>query len=315
MDGRLNPSRRRLLTVAAVAPVLAGTAPGTAAAGSARRRRVLPVPTAETDWTRVADVLGRSGTVEDGGVYRVRFARQDLPVTTYGVTLFLGSYAAFTRYDDGHTLVMGSLAVTEPELQPAIDALNTGGLELSAVHKHLLAHEPAMWWTHFHGHAEDPAALARSVKAALAATTTPSTPPAASQPRTDLDTAAIEGELNARGVNDSGIHRFTFNRRETITDHGRVLPPATGMTTLISFYPVGARRAAVNGDFAMTAGEVQNVLAALRRGGINVVELHNHGLTEEPRLFFAHFWAIDDGVVLARALRAALDATNTTPAV
>ncbi|MFF4925928.1 DUF1259 domain-containing protein [Kitasatospora sp. NPDC001261] len=311
----MNPSRRRLLTAAAVAPVLVGTAPRAAAAEAARRQGVLPVPTVEADWRRVAEVLGRSGTMAGGSVYRVRFARQDLPVTTYGVTLFLGSYAAFTRYEDSRTLLMGSLAVTESELQHAIDALTIGGLDVTAVHKHLPAHEPAMWWVHFHGHDEDPAALAHGVKAALAVTTTPSVPPPASEPTVDLDIAAIEDALNVKGVNDSGIHRFTFNRRETVTDHGRVLPPATGMTTLISFYPVGARRAAVNGDLVMTAGEVRNVLAALRRGGIDVVELHNHGLTEEPRLFFAHFWAIDDGVNLARALRAALDATDTTPSV
>ncbi|MEV6976934.1 DUF1259 domain-containing protein [Kitasatospora sp. NPDC093806] len=311
----MSPSRRRLLAAAAVAPVLVGAAPGAAAAEAARRQRVLPVPTAEADWRTVSDVLGRRGAMVDGAVYRVRFARQDLPVTTYGVTLFLGSYAAFTRYEDGHTVLMGSLAVTEAELQHATDALQAGGLELTAIHKHLLAHEPAMWWVHFHGHAEDPLALAHGVKAALAVTATPSVPPVASQPRVDLDTAAIEGALNTSGVNDSGIHRFTFNRRETVSDHGRVLLPGTGMTTLISFYPVGAGRAAVNGDFAMTADEVQNVLAALRRGGIDVVELHNHGLTEEPRLFFAHFWAIEDGATLARALRAALDATNTVPAV
>ncbi|MFE6055306.1 DUF1259 domain-containing protein [Kitasatospora sp. NPDC056446] len=179
---------------------------------------------------------------------------------------------------------------------------------------HLLAHEPAMWWTHFHGHGDDPAALARGVKAALAVTTTPAAPPAASQPQVDLDTAAIEDALDAKGVNDSGTQRFTFNRRETVTDHGRVLPPATGVTTLISVQPVGARRAAVNGDFAVTAGEVQNVLAALRGGGIDIVGLHNHSLTEEPRLFFVHFWAIGDGLTLARTLRAALDATDTVPA-
>ncbi|MCM2389733.1 DUF1259 domain-containing protein [Streptomyces albipurpureus] len=217
MDVRGNPSRRRLLAAAAVAPVLAGAGPGVAAAQAARQRGMLPVPTAEADWSRVADVLGRTGTMVDGSVYRVRFARQDLPVTTYGVRLFLGSYAAFTRYGDGRTLLMGSLAVTESELQHAADALHTGGLELTAVHKHLLAHEPAMWWIHFHGHAGDPLALAHGVKAALAVTTTPSTAPAASRPEVDLDMAAIEEALNARGVNDSGILRFTFNRRETVT--------------------------------------------------------------------------------------------------
>ncbi|CAL9676900.1 DUF1259 domain-containing protein [Streptomyces sp. enrichment culture] len=313
-DVRVSPSRRRLLVAAAAAPVLAGAGPGAASAEAAWSQPVRPAPTVESDWSKVAEVLGRAGTMADDSVYRVRFARQDLPVITYGVTLFLGSYAAFARYDDGRTLVMGSMAVTEAELQHATDALHVGGLEVTAVHKHLLAHEPAMWWTHFHGHAEDPLPLARSVSAALAVTTTPSTPSAASQPPVDLDADAIEDTLNAKGVNDSGIYRFTFNRRETITDHGRVLPPATGMTTLLSFYPLGDRRAAVNGDFAVTAGEVRNVLTALRRGGIDIVELHNHGLTEEPRLFFAHFWATGDGVALARALRAAVDATNTGPA-
>ncbi|MFB7671505.1 DUF1259 domain-containing protein [Kitasatospora purpeofusca] len=312
-DFRENPSRRRLLTAAAVAPVLVGASPRAASAEGARRQPVLPVPTREADWGAVAEILGRAGTMSDGSVYRVRFARQDLPVTTYGVTLFVGSYAAFTRYDDGRTVVMGSLALTEAELQHAADALHARGLDLTSVHKHLPAHEPAMWWAHFHGHAEDPLPLAHGVAAALAVTSTPTAPPPASQPPLDLDTPAVEEALNAKGVNDSGVLRFTFARRETVTDHGRVLPPAAGATTLISFYPVGGRRAAVNGDFAMTAGEVRDVLTALRRGGIDLVELHNHGLTEEPRLFYAHFWAIGDGTALARALRAALDATDSAP--
>ena len=54
----------------------------------------------------------------------------------------------------------------------------------------------------------------------------------------------------------------------------------------------------------MTAGEVQHVLAALRRGGIAVVSLHNHALDDKPRLFYTHFWATGDGVTLAEALRA-----------
>lgn len=63
----------------------------------------------------------------------------------------------------------------------------------------------------------------------------------------------------------------------------------------------------------MLAGEIQNVLKALRRGGIKLVELHNHHLAEDPRLFFTHFWAVGDGVELARALRPAVDATDVVP--
>jgi len=72
---------------------------------------------------------------------------------------------------------------------------------------------------------------------------------------------------------------------------------------VLNFQPTGAGRAAINGDFVMTAGEVDGVVRALREHGIQVVALHNHLLDEEPRLFFMHFWANDDAVQLARGLR------------
>jgi hypothetical protein len=87
-----------------------------------------------------------------------------------------------------------------------------------------------------------------------------------------------------------------------------------GINTALNFQPVGNGRAAINGDFVMIAAEVQNVIIALRAGGIQVVELHNHSLDDQPRLFFLHFWKIDDGVALARALAAAVQATNVHPA-
>ena len=89
-----------------------------------------------------------------------------------------------------------------------------------------------------------------------------------------------------------------------------MLPAGLGLTTAVNFQPTGGGRAAINGDFAMTGNEVQNVIAALRRGGIDIVEVHNHGLAEQPRLLYMHFWAVTDAVALARALRPALDDTN-----
>jgi hypothetical protein len=90
-----------------------------------------------------------------------------------------------------------------------------------------------------------------------------------------------------------------------------VLPAASlNLTKIVNFQPVGGGRAAINGDFILVAAEVQKVIQALRAGNIQIVELHNHGLTEQPRLFYMHYWAVGDAVTLAKALRPALDASN-----
>jgi hypothetical protein len=156
----------------------------------------------------------------------------------------------------------------------------------------------------------DPVTLAKAVKAAIDKTATP--PPASptSPPNVDLNTAGIDTALGAKGTNDSGVYKFTFMRRETITEDGRVIPPGLGVTTALNFQPLGTGTAAINGDFAMTADEIQHVITTLHRGGITVVSLHNHALTDSPRLFYGHFWATGDGVSLAKALKAALEQTN-----
>jgi Domain of Unknown Function (DUF1259) len=89
------------------------------------------------------------------------------------------------------------------------------------------------------------------------------------------------------------------------------VPPAMGRATAINFQPTGGGKAAISGDFVMLSTEVNPVLRALRTHGIEVEAMHNHMLFDQPHLYFMHFWANDDAVVLARGLRAALDATNS----
>lgn len=275
-----------------------------------------PVETSEQDWQGVADALGREGELQGGTVYRTGFGRSDLTVTSDGIQieagLSLGSYAAFSRYNDGETVVMGDLVVTEDELPAVTDALQEAGIAQTALHKHLPEHTPDVWWTHFHATGNDPLEIAQGVRAALDATDTPlPAPPSDEEP--DLDTDALDEVMGTEGTNAGGIYKFSFARAETITDHHKVLPPDMGVTTAIGFQPTGDGNAAINGDFAMTADEVQPVIQALRQGGIDVVALHNHGLGERPRLFYAHFWAEDDAVRLAQALKRAVDATDVTP--
>ncbi|GAB1692221.1 DUF1259 domain-containing protein [Krasilnikovia sp. M28-CT-15] len=317
----MRTTRRRLLQAGLAVP--AATAAGATWARPAEAepgdnhgydRRMWPVTTTEADWAPVAQALGRVGRLLDGGrAYRVSFPRRDLTVVSHGVTvrpaLALSSYAAFSRYHDDRVLVMGDLAVTEAELPVVTDLAQGTGLAQTAIHKHLLAHEPQLWWTHIHA-LGDPVAAARAVRATLDGTGTPPGLPPDTAPG-DLDAAAVDRVLGRSGSWDGGVYRFTIARRETITDHHRVLTPGMGPTTVLGFQPTGGGHAVVNGDVAMRPGEVQAVIRALRSGGVSVVELHHHMLHDHPHLFYLHFWARGDALDAARTLRDAVDATHT----
>ena len=275
-----------------------------------------PITTSDSDWKPVTDILGRTGKLGDNNTaYRVALTRNDLQVTSYGVAikpgLSLGGYAVFVRYPNNQTLLMGDLVITETEVPEVTDALQAHGISQTALHKHLLEQSPPVWWTHIHGMG-DATQLAQGLKAALDATSIgPATPPLAQQPPVDIDVNGVQQALGRKGTQDSGLLKYSIPRKDQIVEDGHVLPAATlNLTTVINFQPVGDGRAAINGDFILTDPEVQKVIQALRAGNIQIVELHNHGLTEQPRLFYMHFWAVDDAVNLAKALRPALDATN-----
>ncbi|MEV5667022.1 DUF1259 domain-containing protein [Streptomyces flaveolus] len=311
-------SRRRVLAAAALAPVLAGmpARAGALSAGPEDGAPVEPVMTALADWAEVGEALGRTGDMRRF-MYHTGFPRWDLTVFSRGIrvdpTLALGTHVSFVRYADHSTLLMGDTVVTERELQRFSDVLHRHGIEQTAIHKHLLAHEPDVWWIHVHAHSHDPVTVARGLRAALERTGTPLAQPPSVSPPADLDTAAIDAALGIEGFADGSIYRCTYVRRETITDGHVILPPGLGSTSAVGFQPLGGGRAVLSGDLALVAHEVQPALMALRRGGIELVELHHHNLTDEPRLFFVHYWAVGDAVSLAKGLRPAVDATNVVP--
>ncbi|WP_217142348.1 DUF1259 domain-containing protein [Streptomyces sp. AC627_RSS907] len=311
-------SRRRLLAAAALGPVLAGmpARAGALPAGRADGAPVEPVRTEPADWTEVGRALGRTGDMRRY-MYHTGFPRWDLTIFSHGVridpALALGTHVSFVRYADHSSLLMGDTVVTERELQGFSDVLHQHGIEQTAIHKHLLAHQPSVWWVHVHAHGHDPVAVARGLRAALERTGTPLAEPLSVSPPADLDTAGIDAALGVEGYADDSVYRCTYVRRETITDGHVILPPGLGATSAVGFQPLGGGRAALSGDLALVAHEVQPALKALRRGGIDLVELHHHGLTDEPRLFFVHYWAVGDAVSLAKGLRPAVDTTNVVP--
>jgi hypothetical protein len=280
---------------------------------------VRPAESTAKDWVHVAAELGREGSMLGRLIYRTAFPRTDLRVVSHGVIvspeLAVGSHVSFIRYADNTILTMGELAVTETELHRVTGALQSHGIEQVAIHNHLLAHTPRLVWIHTHGHGPDALPLVRGLRAAFACTGTPPAKSSTTPPKElKLDTAGIDAALGTAGTVYGGVYKSVFRRRETIIDRGYILPPGSGATTAFSFQPVGGGRAAVSGDVAVLAGETQDVLDALQRGGIGIVELHNHGLVDTPRMFFIHVWAVGDAVKIARALRRAVAATNAAPA-
>ena len=105
---------------------------------------------------------------------------------------------------------------------------------------------------------------------------------------------------------NGGVYQVSVPRAEPVRMGGMEVPPSMGVATALNFQPTGSGKAAITGDFVLTADEVNPVIKALRDGGVQVTALHSHMLSEEPRLFFMHFWANDDAAKLAGTLRAAL---------
>ena len=267
----------------------------------------------EIDWSKVDTAFGRKAAVVSGDVHRYGFPRSDLTVALDGVTikpaLALGGWVAFKPMGQ-QTMVMGDLVLLESEINPVMAKMIENGIEITAIHNHLLRASPATFYMHVGG-TGDPVKMATAIHTALAVSKTPLEAPAAAAPppAIDLDTAQLDQIIGVKGQANGGVYQFGVPRRDPVTQGGMTLAPAgpLGVATGIGFQPTGGGKAAITGDFVMTADEVNPVIKALRSNGIDVTALHSHMLTEQPRLFFMHFWANDDAIKLAKGLREALD--------
>ena len=271
---------------------------------------------AADEWKPVEDAMGRPGQMQPGDVIKFSMPRKDLHVTLNGVGikpgLALGSWAAFKR-DGGTAMVMGDLVLTEDEVAPVMTKLQESGVHEAALHNHLIGESPRVLYMHIASHG-DPVQMAKAIHDALALTKTPGPDTNAPTPAAaDLgfDQKQVEQALGHGGKINGGVLQVSVPRSETIKDAGMTVPPSMGVATALNFQPTGSGKAAITGDFVLIGSEVNPVIKALRENGIAVTALHSHMLTEEPRLFFMHFWANDDAVKLAKGLRAALDATNS----
>lgn len=269
---------------------------------------------ADIDWKKVDAAMGKTAAVT-GEVHRYGLPRSDLHVTLDGITikpaLALGGWVAFAPMH-GEAMVMGDLVLLETEISPVMTRLLAGGLDITAIHNHILRASPITFYLHVGGHG-DPEKMAGVIHSALSsASSTPIEPSATTSgpaPAVDLDTAKLDAIMRVKGTANGGVYQFGVPRRDPSTESGIQVTGALGGANGIGFQPTGDGKAAITGDFLVTGNEVNPLIRELRAGDIEVTAIHSHMLDEQPRLFFIHFWANDDAMKLARGIRAALDKT------
>jgi hypothetical protein len=274
---------------------------------------------AQLDAGAIGQAAGTKATTTKDGVVRLAWSRTDVKVTVDGMAFppaaGLGTWAAFTPAKHG-AMVMGDTVLFQDEVTPAMDAAFANGLEVTALHNHFFFDEPKVYFMHIGGMGE-PDKLAIGVKAVWDAVkkVRADHPQPAGQfggkvPQAGTITAdAIERVLGHKSEGQKGVVKVTIGREGLM--HGVKVGGSMGLTTWAAF--VGSDElASVDGDFIMTAGEIQPVLKALRKANIHIVALHNHMAGEQPAYFFTHFWGKGPATELAQGVRSALDAQAAT---
>ena len=267
------------------------------------------------DYQAVLDTLGKKGDWKDG-VLKVSLPRNDVAVTVGGrpapTPFGFGGWVALTRGDGGEVM-MGDLVLTEDEVNPVMSAVLEHGLDVTALHNHFFWEEPRMFYMHVHG-TGSAADLARRLKPAIDLMDQPplQAPHAPAQatpvpPAGTLDGAALTKIIGHPGEQNGPVYKITIGRPDIdLREHGAAIGSRMGLNTWAAFAGTDAD-AMVAGDVAMLAPEVTPVLAALRKGGLDVVALHHHMTGVEPVVFFLHYYGTGRAAELARAVRAAVD--------
>ncbi|MBI6872139.1 DUF1259 domain-containing protein [Clostridium aciditolerans] len=260
----------------------------------------------EYDLETIRKIFSQEGTTA-GGVFKFTFPRFDLKVKIDGIIiepdLALTSWVAFNQLGN-HSMMMGDLVLLEDEVDPVMSNLIENGIEVTGLHNHLLHESPRIMYLHIKGEG-DPIKLAQSVRNALSLTTTPFNIKK-QQPPSKIDWKVIEDILGHKGSHKGKVLQLSVPRTKIISEDGHKLSPAMGISHGINFQSVG-NKVATTGDLVLLANEVNPVIGILRKNNIAVTAIHNHMLTEVPRLFFMHFWAVDKSEKLAQAFKSVLD--------
>lgn len=272
-----------------------------------------PVP---AEYDEVLKILDKKGDFKSN-VLKVSIPRNDLKVTVDGAptpTAFgFGGWLAITKSAGGTDVMMGDLVLTEDEVNPVMSALLDHGLEVTALHNHFFFEQPRLFYMHVMGHGA-PADLARMAKPAVdlighvrSSHAVSAMSPSASVKAGTLDTAKIAKIAGHDGEQSGDVYKITVGRDDlNMKKMGAVINARMGLNTWAAFFG-SDQQAVIAGDVAMLEGEVNPVLKALRKNGLDVVAIHQHMIGSRPAIIFLHYWGMGPTEKLASGFRAALD--------
>lgn len=259
------------------------------------------------DWSAVGAALGVEGKVLPDGTYRIDVPRTE-PVlhNEFGFVVpppMVLTYAAFTG-TPADAMVVGDTCALGPEINPIIDALRGGKLEIGAIHNHMLGGEPNFVFLHFQGRG-NALEMAKTIRQAWDQLgkdhPQPERKPA---PAPEIDGEAIGRAMGVTGAMVGGMYKVALPRPHLGTTlDGRPLPPAAIPACWAGFAPCHCGLTMVMGDTCLLRSELQAAIDGYRKHDIRIVAVHNHTLGTSPDLVFCHFAAEGDAIELAKAIR------------
>jgi hypothetical protein len=267
------------------------------------------------DWEPVAEVFGRAGELAKDGSFKITVLRTDVAVKTatgmpIPAGLGLNSYAAFAGTPAKATVV-GDTCMVKHEVQPVIDALRAGGIEVVALHNHMIGEQPSLLFLHFQGKGEAPS-LAKALKRAFdeLGKPKPETPAQGADGAKAVDAKKIAEILGRPDPTvKEGVYKATLPRSDLAVElDGQRLPPGVGLACWAAFASCPCGKTMVMGDTCVRRDELQGAIDALRKGGIAVTGIHNHMLGTSDQVLFMHFEGEGTDESLAHAVRGAWDA-------
>jgi len=269
-------------------------------------------------WSVVDDVLKRPGHGNSDGSWTVVLPRDDLEVKTgAGMDtpwqLGLYSFATFHGDTPEFSVVVGDTCMLAHEVQPVIDALRAGAIEVVALHNHMLTDAPRVFYLHFQGKGKA-TTLAETIRRAWdkLGTAKPAAPAvAAGDKAPDVDWNRVGAILEVPAASPgAGVVRFVLPRYrlDVRAIDGRAIGAGMGISCWASFFACPCGLTKVMGDICVTRAELQAVIDALRKGGVQVTAIHNHYLGTEPAIAFVHLEGEGNALALASTVRSAWNA-------